>query len=122
MTALSDITSRYRIFYEESSIDEPRDEKPDYQELHGVGDTRIYKMGDREDGLWLAVSTENSRRQFRLRAIPGLRVHNGSVFLFPAAMLEVVAEAIGARKKRQVTEALRERGRALAARWSRKND
>ena len=103
---LSSLSKRYRIFYEEGVEIVPREEKRDYEELRGVKDTRIYRHG--QDVL--AVSTENERLYQRLkRTIPGLKPRTPCVLLFPDYFLDIVATAIKAKRRRQVTE--RERGR-----------
>lgn len=127
---LSVITTRWRIFHEESVFLNPQDEKSDFEEIRGKGDTRIYRHGQAE----LAVSSDNPRTQTRLRDLLGIprkprpvnewwgneapshlpRAKTGSVLLFPDELLDTVAEAIGAQKKRHYTpeqlEELRERG------------
>lgn len=106
---LSQLTRTYRIFHEESVFLNPQDEKTDFEELRGVSDTRIYRHGQTE----LAVSTDNSRIQLKLRRISGLRPKTGSVFLFPDAMLDLAAETIKAKKRRVLTD---EQRAAAAAR------
>ena len=122
---LSAITSKWRIFHEESVDLNPRDEKTDHEELRGVKDSRIYRYGQEV----LAVSSDSSRLQIKLRDLLGIprnpkpaptshhsrnpspdakpthlpRALTGSVLLFPDVLLDAVAEAIQARKRRQYT-------------------
>lgn len=136
---LSVLTAKYRIFHEESVDLNPRDEKTDHEELRGVKDSRIYRHGQDR----LAISSDNRRLQLKLRDMLGIpreatpaptskhirnpspdanpthlpRAFTGSVLLFPDELLEPVAEAIGAKKKRVLSperlEELRRRGRQL---------
>lgn len=127
---LSHVTTKWRIFYEESAALNPRDERTDFEELRGVKESRIYRHGDNV----LAVSSDDRRLQLKLRDLLGIprsprpvnewwgqeapsrlpRAKTGSVLLFADARLDTVAEAIHARKKRQYTleqlESLRQRG------------
>ena len=96
---LSAVTTRWRIYHEESAELNPRDERTDFEELRGTGDTRIYRHG--QDVF--AVSSDVGKTQARLRRIPGLRPKSGSVLLFADALLDTVAEAIHARKRRQLS-------------------
>lgn len=96
---LSQLTSKWRIYHEESADLNPRDERTDFEELRGRGDTRIYRHGQTE----LAVSTEVTRTYDRLASIPGLRPKNGCVLLFDDEMLDVVAGAVRAKHRRQYT-------------------
>lgn len=102
---LSQLTTHWRIFHEESAALNPREEKSDFEELRGRGDTRIYRHGQET----LAVSTERGKTYAKLRRLPGLTPKTGCVLLFHDALLDTVAEAIGAKKRRQVTEEQRER-------------
>ena len=107
---LSAITTKWRIFHEESVFLNPQDEKTDFEELRGQSDTRIYRHGQTE----LAVSSDNPRVQAKLRLISGLRPKTGSVLLFSDALIDTVAQAIQARKRRQYTpEQLEELRRRL---------
>lgn len=96
---LSSLTTKWRIFHEEAADLNPRDERTDFEELRGEKDTRIYRQ---VEGI-LAVSSDDSRAQIKLRRISGLRPYSGSVLLFPDALLDTVAEAITAKKRRQYT-------------------
>ena len=98
-TPLSQLTTRWRIFLEESAAFHPRDERSDFQELRGRKDTRIYRHG--QDTL--AVSSDDGHVQGIFRRMPGLTPKNGSVFLFPDALLDTVAETIHAKKQRHLT-------------------
>lgn len=106
--ALHELTTRYRIFHEEpvelGMV--ARTEWPDYEELRGVGDTRLYLYSEAR-GL-LAVSTESIQRYRRLEGMPEMKPLNGCVLLFPYARLGDVAEAIKAKKKQQVSPERRE--------------
>jgi hypothetical protein len=112
---LSQLTTKWRIFHEESADSTPRDEQSDLQELRGYYDTRIYRHGQTE----LAVSTDTPHVYNRLvRTLPGLTKKTGSVLLFPDMLLDTVAVAIRARRRPQFSEEVlarkRERGRALS--------
>lgn len=116
---LSQITTRWRIFHEESVFLNPRDERSDFEELRGAKDSRIYRHGE---GV-LAVSSDDRRLQFKLRDLLGIpreprpvsywwgreapshlpRAKTGSALLFADEMLNPVAEAIKARKNRILT-------------------
>ena len=112
---LSALTDTWRIFYEAAADLNPRDERSDYEELRGNYGARIYRQG--QDTL--AVSTESRRVYNRLRRdIPGLQVKTGCVLLFPDALLDTVAEAINARRKRQVSEEEKGRLRTLSQQYS----
>src|SRR5262245_35072746 len=119
-TPLSALTSRWRIFYEESADLNPRDERSDFQELRGTqNDCRIYRHGQSQ----LAVSTESGGYYAKLARIPGLRPKTGSVLVFPDALLHTVAQAIRARYKPQSTpeQTAPNQTRMLEARKSLKN-
>ena len=96
---LSRLTTKWRIFHEESVDLNPRSERTDFEELRGHGDIRIYRHGQET----LAVSTDVERWRTILGRIPGLRSKSGSVFLFADDLLDTVAECIHARRKRQYT-------------------
>jgi len=98
-TPLSVLTTKWRIFHEESADLTPRDERTDFEELRGRGDTRISRHSQDR----LAVSTETTHTYNRLKIIPGLKSHTGCVLLFPDALLDIVATAIGAKYRRQYT-------------------
>ena len=110
---LSALTTKWRIFHEESADLNPRDERTDFEELRGYSDTRIYRHG--QDTL--AISTDSGHLQASLGRFPGVTPKSGSVFLFPDSLLDAVAEKIHAKHRRQYTpeqlEELRERGRRL---------
>lgn len=130
---LSHVTTKWRIFYEESAFLNPREERSDFEELRGVKESRIYRHGDDV----LAVSSDNRRLQIKLRDLLVIpreprpvnewwgkgepshlpRAKTGSVLLFADEMLNVVAEAIKARKKvsltAEETEVRRERMRKM---------
>lgn len=117
---LSSLTTRWHIYHEESVYYAPQDEKKDFEELRGTGDSRVYMWGEEGGETLVCVSTDSPRLQNRLRrAIPGLREYSGSVFRFTPDLLDTVATFIKARKKRVISEELRAkmqaRGRALAA-------
>ena len=99
ITPLSALKSKWRIFYEESVDLNPRDEKSDFEELRGVLDSRIYRHGQ----TTLAVSSDNERLRNKIRKLPGLAPKTGSVFLFPDALLDMVAQFIKARKSRRLS-------------------
>ena len=107
--ALSDLTTKWQIYYEESAYYAPRAEKKMFEELRGQGDSRIYVWGKDERGeLLIAVSTDNPRRfNSIMRTVPNSRRDSGSVLLFLATQLETVATAIKAKKKRVLSEAVR---------------
>lgn len=104
--ALSDLTTKWQIYHEESAYYAPRAEKKMFEELRGQGDSRIYVRGKDEQGeLLIAVSTNNPRRQnIIMRTVPGSRRDSGSALLFPATLLDEVATAIRAKKKRMLSE------------------
>ena len=114
---LSDLTQHYRIFYEDLREHLPtyKHLKAQYQELRGTSGTRLYVWGE---GV-LAISCESGKK-FRqlLTEVPDAWQETPCVVCFPAEHIATAAEAIHARKKRQVTEADRERGRKLAERFS----
>lgn len=95
---LSRLTSRWRIFYEESADSAVRAERSDFEELRGAGNTRIYRHGQET----LAVSCE-TQRYAALSRIPGLIPKSGCVLLFPDGLLDTVAEAIHAKHRRQLS-------------------
>lgn len=104
--ALSDLTTFWNIYFEEATAYKmSRANKRMYEELRGVGDTRIYVWGDYEGELLLAVSTDNPGRFKRLIKIPGMRIYSGSVLRFSVALLDTVAQAVKAKKKRVLSEA-----------------
>ena len=100
-----------------------RADKKNYEELRGQGDSRIYVYGIDEGKFWLHVSTDNPRRyNTLLRTIPNLRRYTGSVLRFSPDLLDTVASAIKAKKKRVISPEERERLRnQLAAIKARKN-
>lgn len=119
---LSQLTKQWRIFHEESVDLNPRDERTDFEELRGVKDSRIYRHSQE----FLAVSSDNIRLQIKLRDLLGIprspkpgslsphsnnpnadthptmlpRAKTGSVLLFPDMLLDTVAGAIAAKRKR----------------------
>src|SRR5262245_9868219 len=114
-TPLSQLTTRWRIFYEDGARLAPYAERTDYEELRGKGnDCRIYRHGQTE----LAVSTDTTYWHTRLGKLPGMRVKSGGVLVFDDTLLDIVAEAMRAYRRPQLSpeqrDALRERGRALA--------
>jgi hypothetical protein len=94
----------------------PRDEKTDFEELRGIKDGRIYRHGENV----LAFSSDDNRLQYKVRDLLGVRrqprpvnewwgkeepthlprAKTGSVVLFEDKDLDIVAGAIGAKKKR----------------------
>lgn len=119
---LSQLTNKWQIFHEESVYLNPKDEKSDFEEIRGVSDSRIYRHGQEV----LAVSSDNPRLQIKLRDLLGIprnpkpgslsphsrnpnygltpthlpRAKTGSVLLFPDPLLDTVAKAIKAKRKR----------------------
>ena len=104
--SLSDLTTKWQIYHEESAYYAPRAEKKMFEELRGQGDSRIYVWGKDERGeLLIAVSTDNPRRlNIIMRTVPDSRRDSGSALLFPVALLDAVATAIKAKKKRVLSE------------------
>lgn len=124
---LSGLTDTWRIFYEESASLNPVAEKSDCEELRGKGDTRIYVWGMVDGILHCCVSIESktyvkggrilerrNRVYEHLAGVPGIQRYSGCVLRFPASMLDVVATAIKARKRRQITQEERERLRKIS--------
>jgi hypothetical protein len=113
---LTDLTKRYRIFHEDLRDHLPArgEGREMYQELRGDSDTRLYVYGEGK----LAISCESSKKyRSLLRQIPGAKRQTACVLVFPVSSLEIAAERMRARRKRQPTEASRAAGRALAARY-----
>ena len=102
--ALSDLTTAYQIYHEESAHYAPREDKKMYEELRGKGESRIYIWGQEDGQLFLHISTEHPLWYNRLAKLSGIRRYTGSILRFPAAMLTTVAEAVHARKKRHTPE------------------
>ena len=122
LPTLSDLTSRWHIYHQELMSYAPRADKKNYEELRGQGDSRIYIYSMDEGKLWLHVSTDNPRRYILLRSIPGLHRYTNSILKFNPDLLDTVAIAIKAKKKRVLSPELRERLRnQLAAIKARKN-
>jgi hypothetical protein len=123
-TPLSALTKKWRIFYEESVGDNPREDRTDFEELRGTGnDSRIYRQTQTD----LAVSTEQSRLFTMLSQIPELTRRTPCTLFFPDRALDVVAETIHAKRKRQMSEEQKERLRKMSLanspfRLERKND
>lgn len=109
MKPLSEQTKKWKIFHEESADLNLREERPDFEELRGYHDTRIYVWGMMGGELTCCVSTENNHVYNRLSRIPGLKKYSGCVLLFPAMLLDIVAEEIKAKKRRILSPEQRER-------------
>lgn len=111
-TPLSSLTTKWHIYHEESMYYASQDEKKDFEELRGRGDSRIYVWGEEDDELLLCVSTDNPRLQNALKkSIPGLRAYSGSVKRFTPDLLDTVAVFIKAKKKRAYSEETKARMR-----------